>query len=303
MASARVAISARVVIGQRQETRAMATYSEGFPERRAGERRRDFYPAVMRRIEGLRVSWAGVWGGVLVAMGMFLLLTALGIAIGRTVESIGAAPPLMGLIAGAWAAVSLLASLFVGGVVSTRAGGVYDRTTGFFEGALVWVMSVLLMFFFAATGVSTVASGMFGLIGAPAAVAPPERIDLASGDVDEILGRLRDTRMPQRISGATGIPENESQLILAEIAQRVEAARNDPVRAREEARRGAADLYAEARVGAQARRSPADLQAPPASRAAWITFGALVLSLGAAVTGAMVGRRTAVARAGRRAVD
>ena len=283
----------------------MATYSQGFPERRAGERRRDFYPAVMRRIEGLRVSWGGVWGGVLVAMGMFLLLTALGIAIGRTVESAGIATERMGLVAGLWAAGSLLASLFVGGVVSTRAGGVYDRTTGFFEGALVWVTSVLLMFFFAATGVSTVASGMFGLIGAPpAAVTPPERIDIASGDVDQILGRLRDTRMPQRISGATGIPENETQLILAEIAQRVEAARHDPVRAREEARRGAADLYAEARVGAQARRAPSEMQAPaPPSRAAWMTFGALALSLGAAVAGAMVGRRTGVARAGRRSID
>jgi hypothetical protein len=283
----------------------MATYTEGFPERRAGERRRDFYPAVMRGIEGLRVSWGGVWGGVLVAMGLFLLLTALGIAIGRSVEATGAGTEMLGLVAGLWAAGSLLASLFVGGIVSTRVGGVYDRTTGFFEGALVWVVSVMLMFFFAITGISTVASGLFGLIGStsPMPMVAPERIDLASGDVDEILGRLRDTRMPQRISSATGIPENESQLILGEIAQRVEAARHDPVKAREEARRGAADLYAEARVGAQARRGPADIQPPAASRTAWATFAALVLSLGAAVAGAMVGRRTKVARAGRRSVD
>jgi hypothetical protein len=283
----------------------MATYTEGFPERRAGERRRDFYPAVMRGIEGLRVSWGGVWGGVLVAMGLFLLLTALGIAIGRSVEAAGAGTEMLGLVAGLWAAGSLLASLFVGGIVSTRVGGVYDRTTGFFEGALVWVVSVMLMFFFAITGISTVASGMFGLIGstAPMPMVAPERIDLASGDVDEILGRLRDSRMPQRISSATGIPENESQLILGEIAQRVEAARHDPVRAREEARRGAADLYAEARVGAQARRGPADIQPPAASRTAWATFAALALSLGAAVAGAMVGRRTAVVRTGRRSVD
>jgi hypothetical protein len=277
----------------------MTTLTPGFPERRANERRRDFYPTVLRGIEGLRVSWGGVWGGVLVAMGLFLLLTALGIAIGRTFEATGAASEMMGLVAGLWAAGSLLASLFVGGIVSTRVGGVYDRTTGFFEGALVWVMSVLLMFFFAVTGVSTLASGMFGLIAAPAPAAAPQRIDLASGDVDEILGRLRDTRMPQRISGATGIPENETQLILSEIAQRVEAARHDPVKAREEARRGAADLYAEARVGAQARRGPGEIEPAAPSRTAWATFGALVLSLGAAVAGALVGRRRAVARAVR----
>src|SRR5687767_521065 len=230
----------------------MATYTEGFPERRAGERRRDFYPAVMRGIEGLRVSWGGVWGGVLVAMGLFLLLTALGIAIGRSVEASGAGTEMLGLVAGLWAAGSLLAALFVGGVVSTRVGGVYDRTTGFFEGALVWVVSMLLMFFFATTGISTVASGVIGLIGAPSAPPRPalQRVDLAAGDADEILARLNDPETSRRLSSSTGIPENEVHLMLREIEQRVEAARGDNARARSEARIGATEIYAEARLGA-----------------------------------------------------
>jgi len=283
----------------------MATVVRETPyhDRRLNERRRIAYPAALRA-EGMRVSWGGVFGGVLVALGFLLLMTALGVAVGISAAQPGETEAsTLGTGAGIWAAVSLLLALFIGGMVSTKIGAIFDGTTGFFEGALVWVVSVLLMFFFAATGVSTVASGMFGLMGGPAPMVAPERIDLASGDVDEILGRLRDTRMPQRIAGSTGIPENETQLILAEIAQRVEAARNDPVRAREEARRGAADLYAEARVGAQARRAPADLQSSPASRTAWMTFGALVLSLGAAVAGAMVGRRTAIARTGRGKID
>ena len=273
----------------------MATYSEGYPERRAGERRRDFYPAVLRSFEGLRVSWGGVWGGVLVAMGLFLLLTALGVAIGRTLDAAGTGTQLPAMAAGLWAAGSLLAALFVGGVVSTRVGGVYDRTTGFFEGALVWVVSMLLMFFFATTGISTVASGVIGLIGAPSAPPPPalQRVDLAAGDADEILARLSDPETSRRLSGSTGIPENEVYLMLREIEQRVEAARGDNARARSEARIGATEIYAEARLGAQA--APGYVQ-PAASRTAWVTFAALVLSLGAAVAGAMMGRRKTVAR-------
>lgn len=269
----------------------MATYSQGFPERRAAERRRDFYPAVLRGIEGLRVSWGGVWGGVLVALGLFLLLTALGVAVGRSFEAAGAGARWLGPAAALWAGASLLAALFVGGLVSTRIGAVYDRTTGFFEGALVWIVSVVLMFLFATSGISTIASGMFGLVSAPAVSQDPPRIDLASGDVDEILGRLNDPEAPRRLSGVTGIPENEVHLILEEIEMRVLAARGNPERARAEARLGAAELAAEARVGAQAQLAPPAAAQAAGSRMAWATFAALVLSLGAAVAGAMVGRR------------
>jgi hypothetical protein len=276
----------------------MATYVQ---ERRTRERRHDFYPAVLRGIEGLRVSWGGVWGGVLVAMGLFLLLTALGVAIGRSLESAGTGAEGMGLTAALWAAGSLLASLFLGGLVSTRVGGVYDRTTGFFEGALVWVVSVLLMFLFATTGISTIASGMFGMMAAPAPQvgAVPQRFDdLASGNVSEMLTRLNDPRTSQRVAGATGIPESEVHLILSEIEQRVEAAAPDTDRARAEARRGVAELYAEARVGA--RQGMAAVDPSPASRNAWATFAALILSLGAAIAGAMMGRREALPVTARR---
>lgn len=280
----------------------MATYSTGIPERRAAERRRDFYPAMLRGFEGLRVSWGGVWGGVLVAMGLFLLMTALGVAVARSLETAGFGADVLGIAAGLWMAGSLLAALFVGGVVSTRAGGVVDRTTGFFEGALVWVVSVFLVFLFAASGVSTLAGGMFGLMAAPAAPAgpAPQRLDLASGSVDQILDRLNDPEIRYRLAGTTGIPEAELSIMLDEIESRVEGARGDAERARREARLGAADLYAEARVGAQAQRAPERIE-PTASRSAWATFAALVLSLGAAVAGAMAGRRRLVPGRERRA--
>jgi hypothetical protein len=125
-----------------------------YHERRGGERRRIAYSRLLRGADGKRVSWGGIWGGVLVAVGLLLLLAVLGVAIG--VSATGA---------GIWAGVSLLLALFVGGLVATRIGAIFDGTTGFFEGVLVWVVSALLMALLASSGVSSIAGGAFGMIG------------------------------------------------------------------------------------------------------------------------------------------
>jgi hypothetical protein len=36
----------------------------------------------------------------------------------------------------------LLIALFVGGLVATRVGMVFDRTAGMIQGALVWVLAI-----------------------------------------------------------------------------------------------------------------------------------------------------------------
>ncbi|HEX6005988.1 MAG TPA: hypothetical protein VFZ14_18505, partial [Burkholderiales bacterium] len=128
----------------------MTTYVEPYPsERRIGERRRD-YAARIGGADGLRVSWGGIWGGVLVAIGLLLLLSVLGVAIGVTAVDPGdTQAETVGTGIGVWGGISLLISLFVGGLVSTRIGAIFDRTTGFFEGALVWAVSVLLMVYLA----------------------------------------------------------------------------------------------------------------------------------------------------------
>ena len=61
----------------------MATVIRETPyhDRRIAERRRISYPAAVRA-DGMRVSWGGIFGGVLVALGFLLLMTALGVAVG-----------------------------------------------------------------------------------------------------------------------------------------------------------------------------------------------------------------------------
>ncbi len=266
-----------------------------YHDRRANERRRN-YPSVLSA-EGMKVSWGGIFGGVLVAIGLLLLLTALGVAVGISAAEPGETEAsTLGAGAGIWAGVSLLVALFVGGMVATRIGAIYDGATGFFEGALVWVVSILLMVYFAGSGVSMLAGGAFQMVGgATQAIGSVMQsggganVDM-SGSVDQIIQRLKDPETARQIASATGMQQSEVQAILSETAQRVENSRDNPAQAAAEAKQGMAQLMEKARSSGALEHKAQEVQ-PQATRAAWITFGALVLSLLAAVLGAMIGRR------------
>jgi hypothetical protein len=275
---------------------AAATPHSQFHDRRVSERRRVAYPAILR-IEGMKVSWGGIFGGVLVAIGLLLLLTALGVAVGISAAQPGETEAAtLGTGAGIWAGLSLLVALFVGGMVATRIGAITDGATGFFEGALVWVVSILLMLYFAGSGIGMLAGGAFQMVGGAAqamgSVMPgggAANVDI-SGSVDQIIQRLKDPKTAQQIASVTGMPQSEVQATLSETAQRVENNRGNPGQAAAEAKAGMAQLMDKAKSSGALEQKAEEVQ-PQATRAAWIAFGALVLSLLAAVLGAMAGRR------------
>ena len=276
----------------------MAATDSTFPERRVrvSERRHDrLYPNILQA-EGKKVSWGGIFGGVLVAVGVLVLLAALGMAIGISAAEPGETDvSTLGMGAGIWAALSLLAALFIGGMVSTRIGAISDRTTGFFEGVLVWVVSILLMGYLATSGMSMLAGGAFKVLGgatqAIGAVAQAQgpNVDV-SGGVDQILQRLRDPGTAQKIASATGMQADQVQATLNQTAQRVESNRNNPTQAAAEAKNGMAQLMEKAKSSGALQQKAEEIQ-PQAAKGAWIAFGALLLSLIAAVLGAMSGRR------------
>src|SRR3954463_16203706 len=120
-----------------QEPSMAVTRDELHYDRRTGrlDRRRDFATrAPLLRaspsVEGIRVSWGGIWGGVLSAMGLMLLLGSLGVALGISAANSQAADGgFLALAATAWVGISLLSALFIGGMVATRIGATYDRAT------------------------------------------------------------------------------------------------------------------------------------------------------------------------------
>jgi hypothetical protein len=250
-----------------------------------------------------RVSWAGVWSGFLIGMGVLLLLTALGLAIGISTVDVAPGEDLnargLGVGAAIWASLTLLVALFIGGVVSTRGGGIFDRTAAMIQGALVWVLALLAIVYLASSGVGLLTSGVFGMMsgitkGAGAAVASaPQLSDLASGDINQIMARLNDPQTVKIVATATGLSQEETRSKLGDIRQRVEAAQDDPARATAEAKQGLQDLLSQA--GTQAREAAAAAQ-PYASSAVWMTFAAMLLALLASLGGALTGRSGAIWR-------
>lgn len=253
-------------------------------------------------LEGFRLSWGGIWAGVLTVMGTLLFLTTLGIAVGVSAADPGQTDAgALGTGAAIWSALSLLIALFVGGMAATRLGLVFDKAAGAFEGALVWVLSFLLILWLASSGVRLVAGGISSLFGGVTqtigSVVGSE--DLSTGSVDQILSRLNDPQLARTLASATGVSEQEVRSTLSGVAQRVEASRNNPQQAAAEVREGTRQLMDRAR---QQLPVMAERAQEAATKTAWATFAAMLISLAAAVVGAMVGRKRAERRVMRAAV-
>jgi hypothetical protein len=251
--------------------------------------------------DGMKISWGGVFGGVLAGVGILMLLTTLGLAVG-----ISATDPqnpdagTLGTGAAIWTTLSLLVALFVAGWASTRLSMLWERTTALFEGALVWVMSLILILYLTANGIGLVASGAFGLLGSAAhgaGTAVGSALDaggISSGSTDEILQKLRDPTTANAVANATGMTQQQASQELTQISGRVEAARNDPAQAAAQAREGLSNLASRAKQNLG--RKAAEVK-PEVTTGAWLAFAALVLSLLAAIGGAAVGRRSVLREA------
>jgi len=253
---------------------------------------------------GIRVAWGGVWSGFLVAVGVFLLLSTLGLAIGISSADIGPNQSLnagaLGTGAAIWSGVTLLIALFVGGLVATRAGAIYDKAAGVVEGGLVWVLSVLAILYMATSGIGMLAGAVSGTFsgltrGAQAAVSNIDVGTLTSGDASQIVARLNDPSTVKLVAAATGMRQDEARSTLDGIVQRVQAAQSNPAQAVAEARKGLQEIAS--RAGARVEQAAATAQ-PYASATMWTSLLAMVLSLLAAISGALVGRRQVAQRLG-----
>lgn len=268
-----------------------------YGERRERERRSFTGLPFWKAREGLRISWGAINGGVLSAVGLLILLAALGLAIGISAIDGQSEASNFGIGTAIWSAVSLLAALFLGGYASTKLSATTDSTTGVFEGALVWVVSMLLMLYLAGTGIGMLASGAFSLVG-NAGQAVGSMVtgagDLSSGDVDQMVARLENPETARQVATVTGLPVADVRNTLTNLAQDIQQVRDNPEQAAAEVRRSVENMYAEARARGTINERAEALQAG-ASTAAWITFLAMLLSLGAAIGGAMLGRQDPVA--------
>ena len=114
-----------------------------------------------------RLSWGAVFAGLVVALALQAVLMLLGTAIGLT--AMDGTDRGLGIGAGIWLILSVLVSLYVGGLVTGRLAGVLTRGDGALHGILVWGLSTILALYLLASGVSSILGGAVQLASSGAA--------------------------------------------------------------------------------------------------------------------------------------
>lgn len=110
------------------------------------------------------VSWASVFAGVAVALGVQVLLSMLGTGIGMsTIDPlrVGGTPSASAFSVGAglWWVVSSFISLVIGGWVAAQFSGYLRHLDGLLHGLLVWALTTLITIYLLGSAISSVVSG------------------------------------------------------------------------------------------------------------------------------------------------
>ena len=202
------------------------------------------------------VAWSGVLAGLVVAAGVVLLLTVLGVAVGITVLP---DPRTLGIGAAVWAALSLLAGFFVGSLVSARATNQPDRAGAVIQGMLIWSLGVAMVVVLVMSGISASVTDLF-----------------------QGLGLL--TR--GALVSTTGASTDEASRALDDLRARIAPLRDDPARVAAEVQAFFEQLAERAKPQNPGDGGPGQRQARFAS---WIALGALLLALLVSIGGALSG--------------
>jgi hypothetical protein len=237
--------------------------------------------------------------GFFVAIGVLMIMGALGLAIGVTAlgdprTATGETASGLGIGAAVWAFITMLVALFLGGMISTKVTDRPDRPGAMIHGALVWVLFSLFAVWMIASGISLGLSGLFGALsglaqGATTAVAAGggDLVQtLGLNDPNQVMEKLDDPATASTLGAATGMSTEEARAALGDLRARVQAVRDDPARVAAEVREFLAQ-YTE-RVKQQALIAAAKAQRS-AKMGSWITFGVMVVGLGVSMAGAMGG--------------
>jgi hypothetical protein len=229
---------------------------------------------------GFRLSWGAIFAGFFVALGLHLVLSLLGVAIGltawRPATPGGADAGDLATGVGIWAAVAALIALFAGGATTGRLAGILRRQDGALHGVVLWALTTVVTLWLIISGAGFLLGGAFDIVGRTAASA----VQVAGGAATEVAGPA--------LTGA--VRGEEREVMVTEIAQRTGLTRAEAEEIVGDAEERAARLQDQASARAGELRAAAPRIAEDASgigaRAAWWTLLALGLSLGAATLGA-----------------
>ena len=122
-----------------------------------------------------RISWAAIFGGVILVVVVQLLLSMLGAGIGLSTVNVnaGSTPDAssFGIGAGLWWLISSIIALFLGGYVAAWLAGIEIRFDGLLHSLVTWGIATLLTIYLLSSAVGGIIGGGFSALGSVTSAA------------------------------------------------------------------------------------------------------------------------------------
>jgi hypothetical protein len=122
-----------------------------------------------------RISWAAIFGGVILVVAVQLLLSTLGVGVGLGTINVNAGTTpnasSLGIGAGVWWVVSSCLALFVGGYIAAWLAGIEIRFDGLLHGLMTWGIASLLTIYLLTSAIGSIIGGGFAALGGAATAA------------------------------------------------------------------------------------------------------------------------------------
>ncbi len=251
--------------------------------------------------EPFRLRWGAIFGGAFVALGLWALLYAFGLAVGlSSINGQDGQFSFPGLFTGIWAVLAPLLALFVGGIVAARTAGAQDRGSGTIHGVVLWGFTTIAGAFLVFSLIGTLLSGVAGLGrgAAQAAGQAPQAANALGLDANQLMQpvnqRLQEQGLPplsaQELQGAgQAIVSNSLQQGRVDRQVIENALVANTSLDRQNVQQIAGDIEQQAQqAGGQLQQTAASV-AETSGTAMWGIFFALLLGLVSAVLGAAIG--------------
>ncbi|WP_205525394.1 hypothetical protein [Pyxidicoccus trucidator] len=280
-------------------------------------------PGVVPAVAGIpfKLSWSSILGGAFVALGIWILLYSLGLALG--LSSVDPGDPgsarSAGIGTGIWSLIAPLIALFVGGYVASRTAGVVDKMGGALHGVVLWGLTTLAGTLLMGMAISSLMGAVFS-VGKTAVGAAGTAVSSAAsqgGDVAQTFGldandalapinqRLAQEGKPaitaNQLQAATGDVLNtairtgklDREVLVSSIAENTKLSRQDSeeIATRVEQQFNQTKGQVQQQVGqvGQQVQQGALKAADTTGRVFWGIFGALLFGLVSAVLGSTLG--------------
>jgi len=121
-------------------------------------------PTTLGRLPLRRLSWPAIFGGTFFALGILLILSSFGLAIGAAAAGPQGATRGVGVWAGIWSLVTIFVAFLAGGWLAARASSA-TKTEGRLHGLVIWGLGTTAIFYFAVTSTARLAGILAGMPG------------------------------------------------------------------------------------------------------------------------------------------